>query len=52
MVRLEKVNIEISNEEIAEREQPCFKLKHDWISSYTALVTSAHTGGIMRVPKD
>lgn len=50
------LNVEVSDEELAEREKTRpkfeFKVKHGWLARYTALVTSAHTGGIMRVPED
>ncbi|KAF1305456.1 dihydroxy-acid dehydratase [Enterococcus saccharolyticus] len=50
------LNVEVSDEELAQREQSRpkfeFKVKHGWLARYTALVTSAHTGGIMRVPED
>lgn len=50
------LNVEVSEVELNEREKVRpkfeFKVKHGWLARYTALVTSAHTGGIMRVPED
>lgn len=50
------LNVEISEEELNEREKTRpkfkFKVKHGWLARYTALVTSAHTGGIMQIPED
>ena len=44
------------DEELAQRaqERPKFrsKVKKGWLARYTALVTSANTGGIMRVPDE
>ncbi len=50
------LNLQVSDEELAERaqERPKFrsKVKKGWLARYTALVTSANTGGIMRVPDE
>ncbi len=50
------LNVALSDEEIAERmdQVPKFKakVKSGWLARYTALVTSAHTGGVMQLPED
>ncbi|MBL1225307.1 dihydroxy-acid dehydratase [Enterococcus sp. BWR-S5] len=50
------LNVQVSKEELAERKEtiPKFKakVKTGYLARYTALVTSAHTGGIMRIPED
>lgn len=50
------LNVALTDEEIAERmdQVPKFKakVKSGWLARYTALVTSAHTGGIMQLPED
>lgn len=50
------LNLQVSEEELATRaqERPKFrsKVKKGWLARYTALVTSANTGGIMRVPDE
>ena len=50
------LNLQVSDEELAQRaqERPKFrsKVKKGWLARYTALVTSANTGGIMRVPDE
>lgn len=50
------LNVEVSDEELAKRKQdvPKFtaKVKKGYLARYTALVTSAHTGGVMQVPAD
>jgi len=50
------LDVEVSAEELVEREKTRpkfeFKVKHGWLARYTALVTSAHTGGIMQIPED
>lgn len=50
------LNLQVSDEELAQRaqERPNFrsKVKKGWLARYTALVTSANTGGIMRVPDE
>lgn len=47
------LNLLVSEEEIAKRRENLpkfeFKVKKGWLARYTALVTSANTGGIMRV---
>lgn len=47
------LNLLISEEELAKRRENLpkfeFKVKKGWLARYTALVTSANTGGIMRV---
>lgn len=50
------LDVNLTAEEMAERMQqvPKFKakVKTGWLARYTALVTSANTGGIMRLPED
>lgn len=50
------IDVEVTEEELAVRRQqlPKFKakVKTGWLARYTALVTSAHTGGIMQLPED
>ncbi len=50
------INVEVAEEEleIRRKEVPKFKakVKTGYLARYTALVTSAHTGGIMRIPED
>ena len=49
------LNLQVSDEELAQRaqERPKFRSKvKGWLARYTALVTSANTGGIMRVPDE
>ena len=50
------LNVALSDEEITERmdQVPKFKakVKSGWLARYTALVTSAHTGGVMQLPED
>lgn len=47
------LNLLVSEEELAKRHENLpkfeFKVKKGWLARYTALVTSANTGGIMRV---
>lgn len=47
------LNLLVSDEELARRRENLskfeFKVKKGWLARYTALVTSANTGGIMRV---
>ena len=47
------LNLLVSEEELAKRREKLpkfeFKVKKGWLARYTALVTSANTGGIMRV---
>ncbi|MGK4108783.1 dihydroxy-acid dehydratase [Enterococcus cecorum] len=47
------LNLLVSEEELAKRRENLpkfeFKVKKGWLARYTALVTSANTGGIMRV---
>lgn len=47
------LNLLVSDEELAKRRENLpkfeFKVKKGWLGRYTALVTSANTGGIMRV---
>ncbi|MGY3750082.1 dihydroxy-acid dehydratase [Vagococcus acidifermentans] len=58
VIDLEKrtLNVLVSDEELAARrkELPAFKakVKTGYLARYTALVTSAHTGGIMRIPEE
>ncbi|MBL1230867.1 dihydroxy-acid dehydratase [Enterococcus sp. BWB1-3] len=50
------LNVRVSDEELAERRKNLepfkAKVKTGYLARYTALVTSAHTGGIMRIPSD
>lgn len=50
------LDVNLTAEEMAERMQqvPKFKakVKTGWLARYTALVTSANTGGVMRLPED
>ncbi|MDR0921862.1 MAG: dihydroxy-acid dehydratase [Lactobacillales bacterium] len=50
------LNVLVSDEELDRRkdELPKFqaKVKTGWLARYTALVTSAHTGGIMKLPEE
>lgn len=50
------LNVAVSDEELARRREvlPAFKAKvtKGYLARYTALVTSAHTGGVMRIPED
>ena len=50
------LDVKLTAEEMAERMQqvPKFKakVKTGWLARYTALVTSANTGGVMRLPED
>ena len=47
------LNVQVSDEELAKRKENLpkfeFKVKKGWLARYTALVTSANTGGIMRI---
>lgn len=50
------LNVALTQEEMTRRQeqQPKFqmKVKSGWLARYSALVTSAHTGGIMRLPQE
>lgn len=50
------LELHVSDEELAKRNDhlPKFKakVKTGYLARYTALVTSAHTGGIMQIPED
>lgn len=50
------ISADISPEEMERRKDalPKFKAKvtRGWLARYTALVTSAHTGGVMQLPQD
>lgn len=50
------LNVNLTQEELTRRQEqlPKFqmKVKSGWLARYSALVTSAHTGGIMRLPKE
>lgn len=50
------LNVLVDAEELEKRKEtlPKFKakVKTGYLARYTALVTSAHTGGIMRIPED
>ncbi|MHC5229876.1 dihydroxy-acid dehydratase [Enterococcus sp. LJL99] len=51
-----RLELHVSEEELAKRNDqlPKFKakVKTGYLARYTALVTSAHTGGIMQIPED
>ncbi|MEK9476247.1 dihydroxy-acid dehydratase, partial [Escherichia coli] len=50
------LNVDVPDEVLEERrkELPKFKakVKTGYLARYTALVTSAHTGGILQIPED
>ncbi|MDR1567485.1 MAG: dihydroxy-acid dehydratase [Streptococcaceae bacterium] len=50
------INLSVSAEELDRRREalPKFKakVKTGWLARYTALVTSAHTGGVLKLPKE
>ncbi|GCF94459.1 dihydroxy-acid dehydratase [Enterococcus florum] len=50
------LNAEITEEEMKKRNDRLVKfepkVKTGWLARYSALVTSAHTGGIMKLPED
>ncbi|OTN77056.1 dihydroxy-acid dehydratase [Enterococcus sp. 8G7_MSG3316] len=50
------IHLAVSDEEMQQRAlvRPKFrsKVKTGWLARYTALVTSANTGGVMRVPEE
>ena len=50
------LNADISEEEMMKRKDqlPKFKskVKKGWLARYSALVTSAHTGGVMKLPEE
>ncbi|MDT2756752.1 dihydroxy-acid dehydratase [Enterococcus asini] len=51
-----RLNVNLTETEMAQRKEhlPKFtsKVKKGWLARYSALVTSAHTGGIMRLPEE
>ncbi|CBG40431.1 dihydroxy-acid dehydratase [Helicobacter mustelae] len=50
------IHLNLSEQELAERQKGrkefTPKVKTGWLARYSALVTSAHTGGIMQLPKN
>ncbi|MHC5217070.1 dihydroxy-acid dehydratase [Enterococcus sp. LJL128] len=50
------LNVQVPEEELQQRKETLqpfkAKVKTGYLARYTALVTSAHTGGIMRIPDD
>lgn len=50
------LNVNLTQEELTRRQEqlPKFqmKVKSGWLARYSVLVTSAHTGGIMRLPQE
>lgn len=50
------LNVEVSDEELEARKRELApfkaKVKTGYLARYTALVTSAHTGGVMKIPED
>ncbi|SKA13130.1 dihydroxy-acid dehydratase [Pilibacter termitis] len=50
------LNVSLSQEELEKRKEnrPKFqpKVKTGWLARYTALTTSANTGGVLRLPKE
>lgn len=51
-----RIELNVPQETLAARQDqlPRFKakVKKGWLARYTALVTSAHTGGVMKLPED
>ncbi|MDT2012357.1 dihydroxy-acid dehydratase [Carnobacterium divergens] len=51
-----KIDMAVSDEELEQRKKrvPKFKakVKTGYLARYTALVTSAHTGGVLKIPDD
>ncbi|WP_265459614.1 dihydroxy-acid dehydratase [Enterococcus sp. HY326] len=51
-----RIELNVPQETLATRQDqlPRFKakVKKGWLARYTALVTSAHTGGVMKLPED
>ncbi|MGO2002304.1 MAG: dihydroxy-acid dehydratase, partial [Staphylococcus equorum] len=50
------LNVEVSNETLNDRKEDVkpfkAKVKTGYLARYTALVTSANTGGVMQVPEN
>lgn len=55
-LRARTLNVEVSAEELEERKKtmPKFKakVKKGYLARYTALVTSANTGGVLKIPEE
>lgn len=50
------LNVNVSDEELAKRKEHLMKfqpkVRKGWLARYSAMVTSAHTGGVMKLPED
>lgn len=50
------LNVAVSEEELAKRKEGLTKfqpkVKKGWLARYSAMVTSAHTGGVMKLPEE
>lgn len=50
------LNVDVSDEELAKRQESLVKfqpkVKKGWLARYSAMVTSAHTGGVMKLPEE
>lgn len=50
------LNVAVSEEEMAKRKEKLEKfqpkVKKGWLARYSAMVTSAHTGGVMKLPEE
>lgn len=50
------LNVAVSEEELAKRRERLVKfqpkVKKGWLARYSAMVTSAHTGGVMKLPEE
>jgi dihydroxy-acid dehydratase len=50
------LNVAVSEEELAKRREQLVKfqpkVKKGWLARYSAMVTSAHTGGVMKLPEE
>ncbi|MGX6979558.1 dihydroxy-acid dehydratase [Vagococcus elongatus] len=50
------INVSVNDDMLAERKQKLLpfkaKVKTGYLARYTALVTSAHTGGVMKIPDE
>lgn len=50
------LNVAVSEEDLAKRKEGLTKfqpkVKKGWLARYSAMVTSAHTGGVMKLPEE
>lgn len=50
------LNVAVSEEELTKRREQLVKfqpkVKKGWLARYSAMVTSAHTGGVMKLPEE